>query len=181
MAIVMALVASGADPGGAAADRPPDPPANALTIEPLAVVFAKTIALEYERRLTTGVTIAFGPVITLGETTTGGEDAVEGSYVAWGLDLTTRFYPWSVAPAGAFIGPFAGVAWTSSEAGDRVSEGFGWSLGGLAGYTWILGKYFVFSVGAGAAWIDLDLDVDGESRGKRGVYPALRLAIGGVF
>ncbi|MCC6621068.1 MAG: hypothetical protein IT385_07420 [Deltaproteobacteria bacterium] len=184
-AIALALVTGGADPDARAADpKPgpaPEPLANALTLEPLAVVFAKTIALEYERRLSSGVSLALGPVVTLGETTTGGDEPVEGTYVAWGLNLAVRFYPWSVAPAGAFVGPFAGVAWTSAEAGDSLAEGVGWSVGGLAGYTWILGRYFVFSVGAGAAWSDMDLDVDGERRGKQGVYPSLRLAIGGVF
>jgi len=178
-----AITAAGPEVAGGPRDAAPPP--NALTLEPLAVVFAKTIALEYERRLTPGFAVAFGPQITLGETTTGGaaDDPAtrDGSYVAWGLNLMARFYPWSVAPAGAFVGPFGGVAWTTAEAGDSTTEGFGWSLGGLAGYTWILGKHFVFSVGAGAAWIDLDLEVDGETRGKRGVYPSLRLAIGGVF
>ena len=160
---------------------PPDDVWNTLTLEPFAVVFAKTIALEYERRLLPWLSVAAGPSFTTGDTTTGGDAAVTGSYFAWGATLAARFYPWNEAPSGAFVSPFGGLAWASAEAGDDTSDGFGWSVGGLAGYTWILGRYFVFSIGAGAAWLDMDVMTNGTSHGKRGVYPALRLAIGGAF
>ncbi|MFO0748044.1 MAG: hypothetical protein U1F43_20645 [Myxococcota bacterium] len=181
----LALVSSGflaAEPVMLTGPAPePPPPPNALVVEPLAVVFAKTIALEYERRLTTGFSLALAPALALGEIKGSGTDPATGGYKAFGVSLAARFYPWSTAPEGAFIGPYGGVAWVSADAGDVTVTGLGWSLGGLAGYTWILGKFFVFSIGAGASWNDMSLDHEGTTSGKHGLYLATRLAIGGVF
>lgn len=172
---------------GAPAALPPDraardeAPGNALVFEPLAVVFAKTIAVEYERRLTDGVSLALAPALAYGDVRGSGESPVTGSYLALGATLAVRFYPWSVAPEGAFIGPYGGVSWGSADAGDASASGLGWSVGGLAGYTWILGRFFVISGGLGASWNDLAVDASGTTTASRGVALATRLAIGGVF
>jgi len=177
--VTMALLsgAPGAGPLGTLPEVLPEP--NVLTVEPLGVVFAKTIALEYERRITHGFSLALSPAIALGDVT---KTETNGSYLAFGVTLAARVYPWSAAPEGAFVSPFGGVAYVEADDGAGTSvDGIGWSAGGMVGYTFILGRFFVFSMGAGAAWIDQELHVGAETSGKRGVYPALRLAIGGSF
>jgi hypothetical protein len=154
-------------------------PDNVITLEPLAVVYARTIALEYER--------AFGPIgihvgaaFTLGDFDGGGQS---GDYLAIGGTLGVRFYPWSDSPAGAFVGPFGSLAWVEAKDGDTRTEGMGWSVGAMVGWTWVFGSVFAFSLGGGAAWYDYTVDGTGgrDAVGRSGVYPALRLAVGVAF
>lgn len=175
----LALVLAAAPAPGPLGKMPetlPEP--NALTLEPLAVVFAKTIALEYERRITHGFSLALSPAVALGDVTKG---ETEGDYFAFSVTLAARIYPWSPAPSGAFVSPFGGIGYVEASHAGQHSSGVGWSAGGIVGYTFILGRFFVFSIGGGAAWIDQERELEGATRGKRGIYPALRLAIGGVF
>lgn len=162
---------------------PPDPgPENAITFEPLAVVFARTIAVEYERGFDL-VGVHAGVALTLGDFATGGDNAQSGTFRGVALTLGARFYPWSRAPSGAFIGPFGSVAWVDADTGAATASGFGWSAGALAGWTLILGRSFDLSLGAGAAWYDATARrAQGESEPTRsGVQAALRLAIGAAF
>lgn len=161
------------------------PGANAIVMEPLAVVFAKTFVLEYERRVTPGVSLALAPAVSYGEaqgSAAEGETPKSGQHWAVGATLAMRLYPWSRAPGGAFIGPFGGLAWAWTDIDPATdTKGFGWSVGGLAGYTFILGKSFACSLGLGASWNDQTLDGAGETSGDSGLRLATRLAIGWVF
>lgn len=149
-------------------------PENALTLEPLAVVFARTIALEYERGFGP-VGLALGAAVGLGDVSHQSSGR-SGDFTALGLTLSVRIYPWDLAPRGAFFGPFGSLGWVEAEAGDRRASGLGWSVGALAGYTWILGTSFILSGGAGFAWYEHEVG-DGES----GLFPTLRLAVGAAF
>ena len=170
---------------------------NAITLEPLALVYARTIALEYERGFGT-VGLALATAVTLGDWSASGSS---GDYLALGATLGVRFYPWTEAPAGPFIGPFGGIAWVDASGGGEASSGIGWSVGALAGWSWTLGGGreqssgpsggpppdqssggFVLSLGAGAAWYAYDLELSsGASVGRQGFLPALRLAVGAAF
>lgn len=153
-------------------------PRNVITLEPLAVVYARTIAVEYERGFG-HVGVHVGTAMTLGGFDSGGG---KGNYLAIGVTLGMRFYPWSQAPEGPFAGPFGSVAWVDADDGTSQSAGVGWSVGGLVGWTWVLGSVFALSLGAGAAWYAYDVDgADGATVGRSGFLPALRLAVGAAF
>lgn len=149
-------------------------PENAITLEPLAVVFARTIALEYERGFGP-VGLALGAALGLGDIAHRSSNT-DGDFMALGLTLSVRVYPWDLAPRGAFFGPFGTLGWVEAEAGETRASGFGWSLGALAGYTWLFGTSFIVSGGAGLAWYEHEVG-DGES----GLLPTLRLAVGAGF
>jgi len=174
--ITVAALAMGE--GGGPARGEDASPRNAITLEPLSVVYARTIALEYERGFgRVGLHIA--SALTLG-----GFDSADsqGDYLAVGVTLGLRVYPWSEAPAGGFLGPFASVAWVDADDGAKRSQGLGWSVGAQVGWTWILGSVFALSLGAGAAWYAYDLDgAGGTAVGRSGLLPALRLAVGAAF
>lgn len=178
-ALCIAVILSIAAGPRVRADDEVDLPDNAITLEPLAVVYARTIALEYERGFGT-LGVHLGAAFTLGDFEGDGES---GDYLAVGATLGVRFYPWSDAPGGAFVGPFGSLAWVEAEDGGSRSEGLGWSAGAMVGWTWILGSVFVLSIGAGAAWYAYDVDgADGGAKvGRSGLWPALRLAVGMAF
>lgn len=158
---------------------------NAITLEPLALVYARTIVLEYERGLGR-VGLALASAVTLGDWSA---DGASGDYLALGATLAVRIYPWTEAPAGPFIGPFGGLAWVDASgqtsgpsSGGENASGIGWSVGALAGWSWTLGGGFVLSLGAGAAWYSYDLALSsGDTVGRHGFLPALRLAVGAAF
>lgn len=172
-AIAAALCAPAVDAVLSGAARA-ETPENALTLEPLAVVFARAIALEYERGIGP-VGLALGAAVGLGDVSHQSSGR-SGDFTALGLTLSVRVYPWDLAPRGAFFGPFGSLGWVEAEAGDRRASGLGWSVGALAGYTWILGTSFILSGGAGLAWYEHEVG-DGES----GLFPTLRLAVGAAF
>jgi len=156
-------------------------PKNVITLEPLAVVFARTIAVEYERGIGR-FGLHLGGAVTLG-----GFDAADasGDYLALGVTLGVRFYPWSEGPIGAFVGPFGSLGWVSAESGDERASGLGWSVGAMAGWTWVFGSVFALSLGAGAVYSRHEIDPDGPggdpARGRSGFFPATRLGVGAAF
>ena len=166
----------------AAPERKP----NALTIEPLAVVFARTIALEYERGIGGWVSVFVQPSFVYGSSrvvTSEGNatTTTDGEYFAVGGTLGVRIFPWRAAPTGPFVSPFAGLAYTHASAGGESASGLGWSVGGLIGYTFVLGSVFELSLGGGAAYAAYAIEAGGKRFGGRGVLPAFRLAVGAVF
>lgn len=178
-----AAIAAG---GGAVRAAGPAPrgevdPRNAITLEPLAVVFARTIAVEYERGVGRfGVHV--GGAVTLGDFDAGESS---GDYLALAATLGARFYPWSEGPIGAFVGPFASLGWVDAESGGERASGLGWSVGAMAGWTWVFGSVFALSLGAGAVYYRHDIDPDGAggepAKGRSGFFPATRLGVGAAF
>ena len=151
-------------------------PDNAITLEPLAVVFARTIALEYERGFGP-VGVALAAAVGLGDIAHKSTETT-GDFNAFGVTLSVRVYPWDSAPRGAFFGPYATMAWVEAKGdGDEgTASGLGWTVGAMAGYTWLLGRSFIVSAGAGVGWFEHDVGV-----GESGLLPALRLAVGAAF
>jgi hypothetical protein len=159
---------------------------NALTIEPLAVVFARTIALEYERGIGGWVSVFVQPSFVYGSSrVVSGDDnattTTDGEYFAVGGTLGVRIFPWRAAPTGPFVSPFGGLAYTHARAGGDSASGLGWSVGGLIGYTFVLGSVFELSLGGGAAYAAYAIEAGGKRFGERGVLPAFLLAVGAVF
>ena len=159
---------------------------NAITLEPLAVVFARTITLEYERAFGAWMSVFIQPSLILGSShaVVGSGDtatSVDGDYFAVAGTLGVRIFPWRGAPGGPFVSPFAGVAYTHATAGSDSASGIGWSVGGMIGYTFVLGSVFDLSIGGGAAYVALDIDAGGKRFGETGVQPSFRVAVGAVF
>jgi hypothetical protein len=154
---------------------------HAITLEPLGVVFARTIGLEYERALG-HVGLFSGLSATIGDLDTATPALRAGTYYAAGLTLGVRVYPWSQAPSGAFFSPFASMAWVSVEAdgdaGPSTTEGWSWSAGAVAGWTWVFGRSFTLSTGLGAAYVEHRW-TSGAARSRWA--PATRLAVGAAF
>ncbi len=153
-------------------------PKNVITLEPLAVVYARTIALEYERGIGR-VGLHLGSALTLGSFDSADSN---GDYLAVAVTLGMRIYPWTDAPEGPFVGPFGSVAWVDADDGTTAVTGVGWSVGAMVGWTWLLGSVFALSLGAGAAWYSYGIErADGTTAGHEGFLPALRLAVGAAF
>ncbi|MFT7579141.1 MAG: hypothetical protein ACI9MR_000803 [Myxococcota bacterium] len=155
-----------------------EPVSNTITVEPLALILTRTIALEYERTLSDTVSLFVAPSFTTGSVTSGDNNA---DFLSLGASAGVRFYLTEPAPAGLFLNPLVQVAWASGSRDDVSGTGVGWSAGGLVGYAWVLSNTFDLSVGLGAAYYRLDLDVDGETFDDAGIQPLGRLAVGVAF
>jgi hypothetical protein len=162
-----------------------------VTFEPLGAIQARAFAVELERRLVPGWSLALQPVlvfasqaVTRPDGTVGREDAL-----VWGASLHLRAF---VAGDG-LTGLFAGPVLTASTGGFRAADGNGASgpdgvtastpvaiaAGALLGYNHLLGRPFLLSLGLGAQY-HLRLDGDRTLRDGR-FLPLLRLAIGAAF
>lgn len=171
-------------------------PQNALTLDPLTLVFTRAIALEYER--------GFGPVgvhvgtsLLVGDLELSEFKALQSHSLGFGFQLGLRYYPWSKALKGAYINPYAAFSHTQMEsevpaiAGedgvlsqpiqDSLS-GWGWSVGAVVGWAWVLGDSFAFSLAGGAGWCETRLESKNGTRlNEKGFCPTLRVAVGAAF
>jgi len=160
------------------------PPDNAITLEPLAVVFARAFALEYERHVAYGWSVFAQPSVVFGAsrlTATTDEEVGRGfSGYGVGLTLGARFFPFDRGLEGFFASAFVSVAWATATTNDNVNlQSVGVGVGLMAGYTFILGGVFDLSLGAGASYFEVHFD-SGQGV-ERGVQPAIRAAMGAAF
>jgi hypothetical protein len=160
-------------------DHPPRT-SHAISIEPLGVVLARTIGLEYELGLG-HVGLFVGAGVTLGDLTVAAPVARSGTYSAVGFTFGARFYPWTQAPAGPYFGPTASFSRVFADSGMDSVAGSSWSVGAMAGWTWLLGRSFELATGIGAAYFDRGFDAPSSGRASSGVRPLLRLAVGAAF
>jgi hypothetical protein len=168
-------------PAGAS-DEEPTPP-RTVTTEPLAIVFARAFALEFEGRVGEGWTLFVQPSVVVGASRLTGADpdAPDRGFGGYGLGLTAgfRFFPFDVGPEGFFLSVFGSGAWATSSAVDGASvDGAGFGAGAMAGYTFILGGSFVLSLGAGAAYAEVH---PSGAEVRREAQPAVRAGLGVAF
>ncbi len=181
--LVGPLVALAVAPSAAVAEDGAAPAPRTLTTEPLAIVFARAFALEFEGRVAEGWTLFAQPSVVVGASRLSGVDpeAPDRGFAGYGLGVTlgARFFPFDPGPEGFFVSLFGSVAWATSSAVDGASvDGTGFGAGAMAGYTFILGGSFVLSLGAGAAYAELRPSA-GDVR--REAQPALRAGLGVAF
>ena len=170
-AALVAAVAFGAAPTARAdADR-------TFTVQPFDLATG-IVNFEYEGALLPFVSIHMG----LDFLTWDGFSAGDGDVFAVGPEMGLRVFPFMAAPAGFWLGPFAGVAYVRAEnqLGEDV-ERIGGYAGGMVGFTLIPFDILVLSAGAGLAYHELGIEADGEEIGPIGLHPRLRLAIGLAF
>ncbi|MCB9732915.1 MAG: hypothetical protein H6745_09915 [Deltaproteobacteria bacterium] len=150
-------------------------PENAITLEPLALVFTRTIVVEYERVLSPTFSLFIAPSFTFDSVDT---DDLTASFLAVGGGLGARAYLLDDAPTGLFVSAMFQVAWATAERDGAKSDGVGFAVAGHLGYAWVLGGVVAVSVGLGAAWYDMSLTLPDGDVGVSGLYPAARAAIG---
>lgn len=92
-----------------------------------------------------------------------------------------RLFPFLAAPSGLWLGPYAGLSYIEVKRDQRESTGVGTTLGGMVGYTLILGDVFVASAGIGVGYRDFTRSIDDEVVGRRGWTPRFRLSLGVAF
>lgn len=64
---------------------------------------------------------------------------------------------------------------------DAEGTALGYSVGVIAGYTWLIADPIDISLGLGAQYLAAEADVEGTSVGFSGVLPSGRLAVGVAF
>jgi len=151
---------------------------NTITVEPLSLIFTRTVTIEYERAIVPGLSLFLAPAFTFDSVTA---DDTEASFWAVGVGLGARVFPFGDAVEGFFLSAAAQLAWARAERDGASGRGFGFALGGQVGYTWVLGGVVALSLGAGASYYDLTVTLAEDEVGIRGVLPTARAAIGVAF
>lgn len=152
-------------------------PQNTITGNPLGLIFGN-YALEFERVVSKSGSFYVTPAVT--------GASVSGAGI-WGvgIDAGYRHFFTGEAPSGFWAGPTAGLAFVTGTGALSGVGGVGAGIGGMLGYTWILGKAFVISIGGGGslvfggAAVSVGNEVAEASLVR--VAPALRLSFGGAF
>lgn len=157
-------------------------PLNTITIEPLSLIFARTIDVEFEHAVSPGVSLFVGPSVIIGTPST---TYANESYFGVGVSFGARFFMFGNAPRGFFLSPFAEIAYASASVNGASGSGVAFAVGGLVGYTWLIGDVFDVSIGGGVQYFSEQVTATNGSTtyqvGFNGVLPALRLALGFGF
>jgi len=174
------------DPGKAIADfwqgliHPPPPrpeppaPQNTITLNPLALRFQQ-LGIEYER--------ALGPVFSIYLAPQGAYGRQGGSSsLSLGAELGLRVFFLGKAPVGLWIGPELSGTYGRQSSGGVTRSGFGFGVGGGAGWTLVFFDRFALSVGFAAVSRGVP-DLQGALEALPGVefLPLPRLAFGVAF
>lgn len=129
------------------------------------------VSLEYERALGRwfGLTIGAAIMTFRGAFT----PAEQHSYLAFVPELGARIHLIRPAPGGLWFGPYVGLGWVAARSDGTPPRAYFFGLGGAFGYNFILGKHFVFQLGAGGGIGDY-----GEGLT---FAPRIRLGLGAAF
>ncbi len=187
LGLVASVPAARATPEATAIDGDAGP-LNAIVFEPLAVVFARAFAVEYERRVAPHWSWFVQPSVVFGASRlstagVGGDETARGfSGLGFGLTSGVRFFPLHPGLDGFFISAFVSGAWTTTTgAADTgtIGDAWGWGGGAMVGWTFLPSQVFDLSLGLGLALTDRH---DAEHPdGHFGVLPAIRVAVGAAF
>lgn len=174
------------DPGKAIADfwqdltRPPPPkpepvgPQNTITLNPLALR-SQQLGIEYER--------ALGPVFSLYLAPQGSYGRRGGSSsLSLGGELGLRVFFLGKAPVGLWIGPEVSGTYGRITSNGVTRSGYGFGVGGGAGWTLVFFDRFALSVGFAAVSRSVpDLESVEETVPGVEFLPLPRLAFGVAF
>lgn len=157
----------------AAADPASPPPAWTIQVDPLTTALGFT-HLQVERVLAPRWSVYAGPHLHLFSNVFA--DPPE-DFLGLGLEVGVRRYFRPGAPRGAWILARGVVARLSDEENGQEQVELGGYGSALVGYTWLWKERLVLSGGAGAQFIDYE--INGE--GVQGLLPALHTALGIAF
>jgi len=100
---------------------------------------------------------------------------------AFGAGGSYRFFPKKKAPAGFYFGPAADFIFVSTKYSGDSATGIFFSIGGEAGFKWILKGGFVIDVGANASLAFGKVEIGSLELDYGGFVPGLRLGLGYAF
>jgi opacity protein-like surface antigen len=172
LAIALLLAAT-----SAGAEEPPPTEATeelewTVQVDPLTTALG-FVHLQIERRFADHMSVYFGPHLRLfSPPFTEAED-----FVGYGAEIGVRWYVLGTAPRGWWAlarGVAAQLRTTVNGPEETTGGGYGSLLGG---YTFILGDWFVLSLGAGVQYLHYTI----ADLGPKGFAPAAHTAIGMAF
>jgi hypothetical protein len=153
-------------------------PTHLIGINPLNLLWGE-LSLEYEQGLGHSASLLFTPSALLypGVFTPFANGV---NVLGFGLMVGLHFFPYPNGLNGFWIGPEVTGQFASVSTPDATGAGFGLTLAGALGYTFIIADHFGISLGLGAGWRKVWAGaefVDGSSTG----LIASGLAITGRF
>lgn len=169
VAVVSLGAATGRAQGGTVTPSEPSTP-NMLLVNPGDLING-IVSLEYERALGRwfGLTIGAAIMTFRGAFT----PAEQHSYLAFVPELGARIHLIRPAPGGLWFGPYVGVGWVAARSDGTPPRAYFFGLGGALGYNFIIGRHFVFQLGAGGGFGDY---------GEGLIFaPRIRLGLGVAF
>jgi len=170
LALAATLVSTHALADGISLSRRSHEPQNVLLFNP-GDLFSGILSMEYERALNPFFGLALGVSVASFRGVFAPSD--QESFVAMGPELSARFHFIKDAPGGLWLGPSVQGVYIASRSGGTLTRSFGYGLGAAIGYNFILGRHFVFQLGAGGGFRDF---------GDGIVWaPRLKLGLGGTF
>ena len=167
-----------------------DDPSNVLSINALEVING-SIGVEYERVLIPRLSLAVGVSFydsDLNVFGSGGTTVIGPEFT-----LQPRFYILRDAPRGLYLSPFFSLDYLNAsgiddglgDGGTLSANGFGYSVGGIVGWSWLFWDVLNIKAGIGAKYEQLSLSLQtgcGTTPvGTSGVAPAGELSAGWAF
>jgi hypothetical protein len=167
--------ATGVSPTEAVVSMTAAPRRNTLTVNPLALATGALNA-ELEFSTSTSTSIFVGPSYYGMAVVAEGREARLG---AFGLQAGLRLFRDARAPRGLWFGPQLEAA-VASVSDSRVGYGVavGTTAGATVGHTWITSSNFAISIGFGAGYRRLTMDLGDTRIDASGAAVMLRLSLG---
>jgi hypothetical protein len=181
-----------------AVEKTAPPPRNAITVDPLWILYNDTLSLTYERaterklsffvRLPEFYHAASSGTLHNNDTMT--TELLQGSSTQFGISGGLRFFITGEAPRGLWLSPEVGLGyialkWTrfdsSLNSQGSLSGGFvSVRFGGSGGYAFVFGP-IALSLGVGIAYSAMIGEIVGAYVNLRQVHPFMRIGIGYAF
>lgn len=151
-----------------------DAPTFAISTNP-ATLLLGSVGVEFDGAVNPDVSLFVSPSFVFGSPISSPQTNVSVS--GFGLEGGLRYFAGREAPKGFWFGPYVGGAMASATAGTVTANATGVRFGGMIGYSWIPGNFYL-SLGAGGGYELITVESSGRSRVTSGPALALRFAIG---
>jgi hypothetical protein len=157
-------------------------PRNVISTNPLDII-SGSIGVQYERVFARFFSLAIG--VSFYDSDMDPINSSDVNVIGGGVTLQPRVYLLRRgAPRGLYLSPVVSVFYLSAGETDMTYavSGAGYSVGGLVGWSWLIGRHFNIKVGLGVQYIHFALtDSDGTVVGAAGVAPLGELTLGLAF
>lgn len=162
-------------------EPPPPLPRTVISTNPLGMLVG-TLNVELEQVVMPTLSLFVGPQVQFSQGIGSSPDrSVWGVGAVGGL----RFYPWGLAPKGLYLSPQLSLAYASVTSGSVEGSGTGFSVAGMVGYQWIIGRHFALALAGGVQYLSVSAEASSGTSSAAlstsGIYPALRLGLGLAF
>jgi hypothetical protein len=156
---------------------PPRAPRNVISTNPLDIL-GGSIGVQYELVLARWFSLAVG--ISFYDSDMDPINSSSGTVLGGGVTVQPRFYLLRRgAPRGLYLSPVVSAFYLTDT---YAASGVGYSVGGLIGWSWVIGRSANIKLGVGVQYIDMRVTDDyGDSYGASGVAPLGELTFGWAF